>query len=335
MKGWVYIFSNKAMPDLLKVGFSRKDPTLRAIELQNTGVPHPYVVEYDALVEEPYLVEQKVHKLLKDHHEDKEWFRCNVTEAIIAIRKVSNSSLIHESIKNKAFISSQKNQDPTDAQAQFDLANLYITGEGVNKDLHKAFEWNLKAANQGLACAQKYIGYAYAKGQGVTKDFQKGMEWIRKATDQVENKIIPNFQPNKTNALLTNKLGDTLSDGSIIFYINTLLNYGLAAQPKDEKERVIWQEAKLLASAHGEGWHLPTKEELALLYDQRDVVGGFVSNLYWSATEYDYIYAAWSQRFSNGKPSCTNKTQICLVRSVCAFTHPLTFKPTKFIAKTN
>ena len=43
MKGWVYVISNQAMPDLVKVGFSTKDPTLRASELNHTGSPHPYV----------------------------------------------------------------------------------------------------------------------------------------------------------------------------------------------------------------------------------------------------------------------------------------------------
>jgi hypothetical protein len=37
MKGWVYIISNKAMPDLVKVGFSTKDPQLRAQEFDNAG----------------------------------------------------------------------------------------------------------------------------------------------------------------------------------------------------------------------------------------------------------------------------------------------------------
>ncbi|KFC76184.1 GIY-YIG nuclease family protein [Massilia sp. LC238] len=45
MKGWVYVITNKAIPDLVKVGYSRKDPELRAAELNNTGAPHPYMVE--------------------------------------------------------------------------------------------------------------------------------------------------------------------------------------------------------------------------------------------------------------------------------------------------
>lgn len=65
MKGWVYVITNKAMPGLIKVGFSMKDPELRAAELNNTGSPHPYVVDYEVLVDEPHDVEQTVHGCLK------------------------------------------------------------------------------------------------------------------------------------------------------------------------------------------------------------------------------------------------------------------------------
>jgi T5orf172 domain len=47
IRGWVYIISNPAMPGLLKVGFSRKDPQLRALEHDTTGCPQPYSVKYD------------------------------------------------------------------------------------------------------------------------------------------------------------------------------------------------------------------------------------------------------------------------------------------------
>jgi hypothetical protein len=47
MKGWVYVITNLAMPGLVKVGYSRKDPELRAAELNSTGTPHPFVVEYE------------------------------------------------------------------------------------------------------------------------------------------------------------------------------------------------------------------------------------------------------------------------------------------------
>lgn len=86
MRGWVYIITNPAMPGLVKVGFSTKDPAIRAKELGGTGVPFPYVVEYDALVRAPRHAEQKIHEKLAHKRAAKEWFHCTVEEALVAIR---------------------------------------------------------------------------------------------------------------------------------------------------------------------------------------------------------------------------------------------------------
>lgn len=88
IRGWVYVLSNKAMPKLVKVGFSTKDPALRVEELNTTGMPHSFVVEYDVLVLEPREVEQAVHLELLPHHEAKEFFRVEVRQAVAAIRTV-------------------------------------------------------------------------------------------------------------------------------------------------------------------------------------------------------------------------------------------------------
>jgi hypothetical protein len=87
MKGWVYVMSNKAMADLVKVGYSAKDPELRAKEFEHTGSPHRYVVEYELLIEEPRQVEQSTHRLLSSKHERKEWFRCSPEEAVATVTR--------------------------------------------------------------------------------------------------------------------------------------------------------------------------------------------------------------------------------------------------------
>jgi len=78
MKGWVYVITNRAMPGLVKVGFSTKYPDMRAKELDHTGSPHPYQVEYEMLIEEPFHIEQKTHKRLSSKREGKEWFKCSI-----------------------------------------------------------------------------------------------------------------------------------------------------------------------------------------------------------------------------------------------------------------
>lgn len=95
-RGWVYVISNPAMPGLVKVGFSTKDPELRAQELNNTGAPHPYQVDYDALTTDPHRTEQAVHRSLHSKREGREWFRCSNLEAIQAIRNIIGDAMILE-----------------------------------------------------------------------------------------------------------------------------------------------------------------------------------------------------------------------------------------------
>lgn len=89
VRGYVYVFTNKGSPGLVKVGYSLKDPVVRAKELSTTGVVHPYVVEYDVLVLNPVEVEQAVHRALRSegHHEAKEFFRVAVSDVIAKINQ--------------------------------------------------------------------------------------------------------------------------------------------------------------------------------------------------------------------------------------------------------
>ncbi len=99
MKGWVYIITNPAMPGIIKIGFSMKDPELRARELNSTGCPQEYSVDYCILVEEPRELEQRVHKHLRHIGVGKEWFRCSCQEATVAIKSECCGEIFAEDFK--------------------------------------------------------------------------------------------------------------------------------------------------------------------------------------------------------------------------------------------
>jgi hypothetical protein len=88
VKGWLYIIINRAIPGLVKIGYSLKDPKLRAQELNHTGAPHPYEAIYEVLVYEPRAQEHDIHKHLNNKREGKEWFRLTPCEAVRNIRDV-------------------------------------------------------------------------------------------------------------------------------------------------------------------------------------------------------------------------------------------------------
>jgi hypothetical protein len=89
-KGFVYILSNASMPGLLKIGLSTKVPTERAAELNTTGVPSPFVVEYYCLVTEAAALEATVHRKLASvrHTNDREFFRLSLEAAIAVVEQL-------------------------------------------------------------------------------------------------------------------------------------------------------------------------------------------------------------------------------------------------------
>lgn len=65
--------------------------------------------------------------------------------------------------------------------AQYNLAILYFTGQGVERDLGKAFHWTEAAALQGHVNAQFNLGSLYMEGDGVARDVSKAVEWFGRA----------------------------------------------------------------------------------------------------------------------------------------------------------
>ena len=68
--------------------------------------------------------------------------------------------------------------------AQFNLAHLYATGEGVPRDDHQAFIWMEKAALENVPDAARLLGVMYAEGLGVPRDLKHARIWLEHAVEQ-------------------------------------------------------------------------------------------------------------------------------------------------------
>lgn len=84
---------------------------------------------------------------------------------------------------SKAFAIFSDLADAGNAEAQHNLAMLYRTGKGVEKDLVASFKWFQRAAEQRVPDAQYYLAYMYDNGEGIEKNLQKAIEWYRKAAE--------------------------------------------------------------------------------------------------------------------------------------------------------
>ncbi len=150
-------------------------------------------------------------------------------------------------------------------------------------------------------------------------------------------------------------IGDTGPAGGIVFYITDGGLHGLEAAPTDQSTGVEWgcagtditgaegtavgtgaqNTAEILAGCTQGGiiaaeiadaytlnghddWFLPSKDELNLLYQQKEDVGGFAVVNYWSSTEASSSLA-WSLYFSDGFQYDDGKDDTLRVRPVRAF----------------
>lgn len=102
----------------------------------------------------------------------------------------------------------------------------------------------------------------------------------------------------------------------IVLHKSLILDFKV--YPTDLGE-MSWNETKKACADLGDGWRLPTKEELNLIYKNKDEIGGFADNYYWSSTEYNDYYA-WDQYFLNGRQYYNNKNFRFNLRAVRALT---------------
>ncbi len=151
----------------------------------------------------------------------------------------------------------------------------------------------------------------------------------------------------------THSIGESYG-GGIVFYVYDNGRHGLIAATSDQSSGVHWYNgtntvtnavrdqvnagqfnteriiinqgvgvyaAQVCANYQGGGfgdWYLPSKSELSLLYNQKDVVGGFGTNAYWSSSEYSSIDAMYVY-FVDGTQFYSYKTYGYAVRAIRAF----------------
>lgn len=85
--GYLYLLVNPSMPGLVKIGKTNRTPDQRASELASaTGVPEPFILLYELLVQDADEAERWVHGRLEDwgkrHSENREFFAVAPTEAV-------------------------------------------------------------------------------------------------------------------------------------------------------------------------------------------------------------------------------------------------------------
>jgi hypothetical protein len=86
-------------------------------------------------------------------------------------------------------------------------------------------------------------------------------------------------------------------------------------QENPSEQPMTWSEANEYVKSLGDGWKLPSIEELKEAYDNK--IEGFKSDFYWSSEEYvQNTNYAWFVYFYNGFVNYYRKRTISYVRCV-------------------
>jgi hypothetical protein len=114
-EGFVYIFTNKSLPGLVKIGMTFENPKERAKQLSSTSVPHPFEVFGCVKVNKPKKVERKTHKHLKKFREteNREFFKLEPEKALAVLERISGEVeyLHQENLKRELAESIRKKEE--------------------------------------------------------------------------------------------------------------------------------------------------------------------------------------------------------------------------------
>jgi hypothetical protein len=112
------------------------------------------------------------------------------------------------------------------------------------------------------------------------------------------------------------EIDNTVNDEELDFITAPIELRGLKIASQDFPNPMSWDEAKKACEALGEGWRLPTKKELNFLCQNRNSIGYYEVDIYWSSTEIEEVNEAWYQNFTNNDMSISGKDAKLFVRAV-------------------
>ena len=94
----------------------------------------------------------------------------------------------------------------------------------------------------------------------------------------------------------------------------------LEVAQNDFPRHMNWNDAKKACAALGDGWRLPTLDELNTLFQNKDKIGNFQRAYYWISTEAN-TNDAWRKDFSSGfqVEESTHELKVHRVRAVRTF----------------
>jgi TPR repeat protein len=145
-------------------------------------------------------------------------------------------------------------EDAGDRDIYHHLADLTRRGLGTKSDPVKAFEWELLAADDGIAAAQYAVGLAYRDGYGTSRDLTRATMWLTLA-----GRTLPEAKGD------LNELKSVATDSETKAGKNAASTWRpgmhswakhLRAMPEDIREEFVLGSKAFISGDHEIGWRM-------------------------------------------------------------------------------
>lgn len=198
-QGYIYVLANSAMPNMVKVGKTSRQPSLRAQELSNvTGVPTPFIVVYERQFNDCDSAESFLHELLsiKGYRisANREFFNAPVNEVIEAVLQAipyDSKDFVDAEEDDSEFFSSSENDELDDLvlaeepqqPVWFDIwsqaeDHYYGLGDTL-QDYNEAMRLYKQSIKLGCVLSYSKIAVMYEYGLGFPESTKKAFDWYK------------------------------------------------------------------------------------------------------------------------------------------------------------
>lgn len=169
--GYLYCFSNRTMPGVLKIGMTEREPQQRLKEANTSDTwrpPTPYVLEFAKKVKNPKYKETLLHTLLSQYTErinpKREFFRVSSEEVNAFFNLMDGDYIVPNSGEETV---DDYSDDDTDELAEGDAENAksLITRKGPN-DMSKYFT-NGQKIRHTIGINKTWVGVYNTEHNGI------------------------------------------------------------------------------------------------------------------------------------------------------------------------
>jgi hypothetical protein len=152
--GFVYLFTNDAMPGIVKIGFTRGTLKERKKSLVTTGVPGKFEIEFAISSLQPEILEKKIHKHLRKYRYSKEFFKCELTilirEIKLYLEEEQEFYIEYEGRASNLYLTKKDIKDIEDREKKVKELQEKKNTEIREKKIKKIEEINLEKERQEL-----------------------------------------------------------------------------------------------------------------------------------------------------------------------------------------